>query len=95
MRIGINYDTGIFPGGRESRAIFNPEQVASDMNVIARDLHCSAVRITGGDPERLTVAANYAAGLGLEVWFSPHPCELDPNAMLAFFEQCAARADAV
>ena len=83
MRIGINYDTGVFPGSRQSRPVFNPEQVAFDMNVIARDLRCAAVRVTGGDLERLTVAANYAADAGLEVWFSPFPCELDADEMLA------------
>ena len=48
MRIGINYDTGVFPGNRKSRPVFRPEQVAFDMKVIARDLQCAAVRITGG-----------------------------------------------
>jgi hypothetical protein len=63
------------------------------MNVIARDLHCSAVRITGGLPERLTVAADFAAAAGLEVWFSPFPCELVADEMLAVFEDCATRAE--
>jgi hypothetical protein len=93
MKIGIHYDTGFFPGGRSSRPVFHPEQVKFDMSTIARDLHCAAVRITGGDPERLTVAAEAAAAVGLEVWFSPMPCELDTGEMLAVFEDCAARAE--
>jgi hypothetical protein len=93
MRIGINYDTGIFPGGRESRPVFRQEQIAFDMAVIARDLRCTAVRITGGDLERLTLAADCAADAGLEVWFSPFPCEMDPSEMLTFFEESAARAE--
>lgn len=95
MRIGINYDTGIFPGNRKSRPVFSAEQVEFDMNVIARDLHCAAVRITGGSPERLAVAADFAATAGLEVWFSPFPCELDEQEMLAVFEDCAGRAEAL
>ena len=95
MRIGINYDTGVFPGNRKSRTAFNQEQVAFDMDVIARDLHCAAVRITGGDLERLTVTAGHAVAAGLEVWFSPYPCELDANEMLAFFEKSAERAEAL
>jgi hypothetical protein len=95
MRIGIHYDTGFFPGGRSSRPVFNPEQVAFDTSTIAHDLHCTAVRITGGDPERLTVAAGLAAAVGLDVWFSPMPSELDASEMLAVFDDCARRAEAV
>jgi hypothetical protein len=32
---------------------------------------------------------------GLEVWFSPIPCELDTNQMPAFFDECADRAAAL
>lgn len=95
MRIGIHYDTGFFPGGRSSRPLLHEEQVKFDMSTIARDLRCAAVRITGGDPERLTVAAEAAAAAGLEVWLSPMPCELDAGEMLAVFEDCAGRAEAL
>jgi hypothetical protein len=95
VRIGIHYDTGFFPGGRSSRTVFNPDQVAFDMRAIAHDLNCAAVRITGGDPERVTVAADLAAAVGLDAWFSPMPCELDASEMLAVFEECAGRAEAV
>jgi hypothetical protein len=95
MRVGIHYDTGFFPGDRNSRTVFDPRQVAFDMDTIARELHCGVIRISGGDPERLTIAADLAAAAGLEVWFSPMPCELDPNEMLAVFDDCAGRADAV
>lgn len=95
MRIGINYDTGVFPGNRQSRPVFRPEQVAFDMAVIAHELHCAAVRVTGGDLERLMLAANCAAEAGLDVWFSPFPCEMDAGEMLAFFEESAERAQAL
>jgi hypothetical protein len=47
----------------------------------------------GGDPERLELAATYAAELGLEVWFSPYPLELTPDEALSLFADCAERAE--
>lgn len=54
---GINYDTGFLPGGQLSRKAFTDEAVRADMAVIARELHCDAVRVSGRDPQRLSVAA--------------------------------------
>ncbi|MEV5746584.1 hypothetical protein AB0L00_02100 [Actinoallomurus sp. NPDC052308] len=90
---GINYDTGFLPGGRNSREVFDPDVVRREMRIIADDLHCTAVRISGGDPERLTVAAEHAAAAGLEVWFAPFPCELTTEQMLPLFTDCAERAE--
>ncbi|MBC6462537.1 hypothetical protein [Actinomadura sp. HBU206391] len=91
---GINYDTGFLPG-LSSRTTFVPETVQRDMAVIAGELHCDAVRVSGGDPARLSVAAEYAAAAGLEVWFAPFPVDLPPEEMLPFFADCAQRAEAV
>ncbi len=91
-RKGITYDTGFFPAGRTSRPIFEPAQVRHDLRAIARELRCDAVRVTGGDLDRLTVAAEYAAAEGLEVWYSPQPCELDSGQMRSLFEEAAGRA---
>ena len=65
------------------------------MRVIARDLRCDVVRVAGGDIERLKLAAGHAADAGLEVWFSPFPCELDAGEMVAFFAESADRAEAL
>ncbi|MGV9341401.1 hypothetical protein [Streptomyces sp. NPDC003688] len=65
------------------------------MRVIAHDLGCNTVRITGGDPERLSTAAGHAAAAGLEVWFSPFPCEMTNEQMLPYFVDCADRAEAL
>ncbi len=92
---GINYDTGFTPGGRSSRPGFDHDVVRAELRVIARDLKCGAVRITGGDPERLDFAARCAAEEGLEVWFSPFLCELSAEEMLPIFEDCARRAEAL
>ncbi|GLW66061.1 hypothetical protein Arub01_43050 [Actinomadura rubrobrunea] len=92
---GINYDTGTFPGSQLTRKTFDPEHVRSEMAVIAGDLHCDAVRISGRDAERLSVAARHAADAGLEVWFSPFPIDVPPEDVLPFFADCARRAEAV
>lgn len=70
---GINYDTGFLPGGQLSRETFDPETVRAEMRVIADELHCTAVRITGGHPERLSVAARHAAEAGLRCGSRPSP----------------------
>jgi hypothetical protein len=90
---GINYDTGFYPGGHNSRPFFDPDQVEREMRVIAWDLHCNAVRISGGDPVRLSVAGRLAAAAGLEVWFAPFPCELSPDENLELLAECADLAE--
>ncbi|MEU8787332.1 hypothetical protein [Streptomyces sp. NPDC048637] len=92
---GINYDTGFLPGDELSRKTFTAEAVRGDIAAIAGELHCDAVRISGGDPERLSIAAQYAADAGLEVWFAPFPVDLTPEELLPFFADCAERAEAV
>ncbi|WP_030509233.1 hypothetical protein [Microbispora rosea] len=92
---GINYDTGFLPGGRISRETFDPETVRAEMRIIAEELNCTAVRITGGHPERLSVAARHAADAGLEVWFAPFPCEMTTRELAPFFLECAERAEEV
>ncbi|WP_353946853.1 hypothetical protein ABII15_38005 [Streptomyces sp. HUAS MG91] len=92
---GINYDTGTFPGQRFTRTTFDPEQVRRDMAVIAGELHCDVVRVSGRDPERLRVAAEHAAAAGLEVWLSPFPVDLHPEQLLPLFAECAQHAEAL
>ncbi|QIS13367.1 hypothetical protein [Nocardia arthritidis] len=92
---GITYDTGFTPGGRNSRPVFDADAVRREIRIIAEDLHCDAVRITGGDPERLAIAAGHAVDAGLEVWFSPFPCELSAAELVPYFADCADRAQEV
>jgi hypothetical protein len=89
---GINYDTGFMPGNL-SRPDFDPAVVEAEMRVIARELGCTAVRITSGDPERIDLAARAAAAEGLEVWFSPFPVEVPKPGLLSLFRDCAERAE--
>ena len=93
-RKGINYDTGITPfGNRMSRESFEPGQVRREMEIIARDLHCTAVRISGLDPYRIALAAEYALGEGLEVWFAPFPCNLTADELVLSFVESAQVAE--
>ncbi|HKQ02184.1 MAG TPA: hypothetical protein VJ735_17815 [Actinomycetes bacterium] len=90
---GISYDTGFVVKGRTSREPFDPEVVRRELRIIRDDLHCNAVRVMGGDPERLELAATYAADLGQEVWFSPYPLDLTTDELLTLFADCAERAE--
>ncbi|MFB6818076.1 hypothetical protein ACFCV8_26395 [Streptomyces sp. NPDC056347] len=90
---GISYDTGFVKNGITSRKHFDAETVERELRVIRDDLHCNAVRVMGGDPDRIELAASLAAALGLEVWFSPYPLELAADEMLALFADCAGRAE--
>ncbi|SDJ14764.1 hypothetical protein [Nonomuraea jiangxiensis] len=93
MKKGINYDTGFLPGDDNTRKVFDPDVVAREMRVIADDLHCDVVRVSGTDPGRLSVAAERAAAAGLEVWFAPFPVDLTQDEMLGLFTDAAGRAE--
>jgi hypothetical protein len=92
---GMTYDTGFIRNGRISRERFDPGVVRRELAIIRDDLHCNAVQLIGGDPERLELAAGCAAELGLEVWFSPYPLELSPGEILSLFSDCAERAERI
>lgn len=92
---GIAYDTGFVRDGEISRENFDLDLVKRELAVIRDDLHCNAVHVVGGDPERLELAAHCAAELGLEVWFSPYPLDLTITQMLSLFADCAQRAERV
>src|SRR5215831_8899655 len=90
---GITFDTGFVSAGTTTREPFDPAVVRREMHVIHDDLHCTAVRITGGDPDRLEIAAAYAAEAGLEVWFCPFTNGLTQDALLELLAGCAERAE--
>ena len=88
---GMGYDTGFTVGGATGRP-FDRTRVGRELRIIRDDLHCNAVRLIGNDLDRLEVSAEEAAALGLEVWFSPYPMELDPQEILELLADGAARA---
>ncbi|OZM83794.1 hypothetical protein [Pseudonocardia sp. MH-G8] len=92
---GITYDTGFVRNGVLSRQHFDHDVVLRELEIIRDDLHCTAVQITGGDADRLEVAARIAADLGLEVWFSPYPLELTTDEILDLLVDCAQRAERI
>src|SRR3954469_9331351 len=93
-RKGINYDIGFTSvGGQQSRRSFEPAQVRREIEIIARDLHCNALRISGGDPCRIALAAEYALDEGLEVWFSPFPTNMTAQELVPYFVEAAALAE--
>jgi hypothetical protein len=90
---GINYDTGFISAGNTTREPFDLHVVKREMQIIHDDLHCNAVRITGGHPERLESAAAHAAEAGLEVWFCPFTNNLTSKELLDLLADCANRAE--
>lgn len=90
---GIAYDTGFVRNGEITRQNFDLETVSRELAIIRDDLHCNAVQVIGGDPDRLELAARRAAELGLEVWFSPYPLDSTTSDILDLFTDCAQRAE--
>jgi hypothetical protein len=69
---GVTYDVGMpVIKGKLTRESLTLDIVKREMQIIANELHCTSVRITGQDLERLKIAANVAAEQRLDVWFSP------------------------
>lgn len=92
-RHGINYDTGLLIDGRCTRPSIDGDVVRRELQIIAGDLHADAVRVSGDDPERVQVAGGHARDAGLELWFSPFPYDLDPDALVDYLVGCARRAE--
>src|SRR6476646_1182682 len=90
---GINYDTGFINERTTTHEPFDSAHVRIEMRVIRDELYCTAVRITGGDPDRLEIAASHAVDAGLDVWFCPFTNGLTQDELLAVLAGCAARAE--
>ncbi|WP_219516450.1 hypothetical protein [Nonomuraea ceibae] len=95
MKKGINYDTGFLPEPGRSRVRFDRDTARREMRVIAEELHCTVVRVSGADPARLTVAAEEAAAAGLAVYYAPFPVDLHPGETLELYAESARRAEAL
>ena len=70
--MGVTYDVGmpVIKGGM-TRESLSSDAVDREMQTIANELNCNAVRITGQDLGRLRMAADIATRHGLDVWLSP------------------------
>lgn len=90
---GINYDTGLTADGDRTRKHFDEAVVRRELQIIATDLHATAVRVSGDDPRRLARAGQHALAAGLELWFSSIPIDLEPDALPGYFARCASEAE--
>jgi len=90
---GITYDTGFLSAGTTTREPFDPEVVRREMRVIRDDLHGNAVRVTGGDADRLKIAATHAADAGLEIWLCPFSNGITQAELLDLLADCAEHAE--
>jgi hypothetical protein len=74
---GIHYDVGTTTlDGGTTRSSLSEETMEREIDDIGTGLHANAVRVTGGDVERIRIAARIAVRTGLEPWLTP----LLPNA---------------
>jgi hypothetical protein len=90
---GITYDTGFLSAGTSTHEPFDPEVVRREMRIIRDDLHCNAVRVTGGYVDRLKIAATHAADAGLEVWLCPFTNGVTQGELLDLLADCADHAE--
>ena len=90
---GITYDTGLTADGYCTRKRFDDAIVERELQIIADDLHATAVRVTGENPQRIARAAQHALAAGLELWFSPVPINLEPGTLPEYFGRHASQAE--
>ncbi|WP_141585097.1 hypothetical protein [Actinomadura sp. WMMA1423] len=90
---GITYDTGFVNAGIATLRVLDPDAVRHDLAVIRDRLHCTAVRPTGGDQDRLELVSRLAVEAGLAVWYSPFTCDLTADESLDFLIDGAGRAE--
>lgn len=96
MRIkGIVYDTGFINAGITTKEKFDINIIKREMHIIKNDLHCNAVRITGGNANRLETVTALAASEGLEAWYCPFTCGLTINELASFLIDAAERAERI
>jgi hypothetical protein len=89
---GIHYDVGTTTlEGGTTRPLLPVDTIERELDDIAIGLHANAVRVTGGDVERIATAARLAAGKGLEAWLTPMLPNADAATTLRAVE-AAARA---
>lgn len=91
---GIVYDVGtLFANNRSTRESFDPVVMRREIDILKNELHCNAVRVCGGDLERLRATAEYALAQGLTVWLSPLLMEATASETLTALAECSAIAE--
>jgi hypothetical protein len=92
-RKGVCYDVGRVLDGRNWRPVFDRREVRRELEIIAGDLHCNAVKIHARDVSRLTWTAGQALELGLEAWLGPDLWDEDADATLGYITDAARAAE--
>lgn len=90
---GVLYDVGRELGGWNWRPDYSPELVRRELEIIKGGLHCTAVKICSRDIGRLSLAAQYALELGLDVWFCPELWNKPPGTTLRHITRAASAAE--
>jgi hypothetical protein len=75
------------------RPHFDAKTVRREIEIIKNDLNCNAIRISGLDIKRLTVATDIALKQGLAVWFSPTMWNKKQDQTLEYIERAAESAE--
>lgn len=91
---GVVYDVGLnFTGDGLSVPTFSSELVEYDIKIIARILHCNAIRIEGEVIERLVAASRIAHKEGLSVLFNPWKMNANAAELKPYYIEAARAAE--
>jgi hypothetical protein len=93
--VGVNYDVGtpLATTRGTTRAEPGDAELERDLALVAGELGCTGVRISGADPGRLERAAAVALRHGLAVWLSPALHDLEADAALDVIAEVARAAE--
>lgn len=80
--LGVCYDAGVVKD-IPWRPNLDAHTARREMEIIRRDLHCTAVRVVARDIDRLQLATEAALEAGLDVWFSPTVWDQGPDETVA------------
>ncbi|UIB00368.1 hypothetical protein KUD97_01455 [Desulfovibrio desulfuricans] len=92
---GVVYDVGLrfTVGNPYSVENFDMDLVTYDIDTIATELQCNAIRVEGEEIERLVAAARIAHLAGLIIFFNPWKMNVPITELPVYFAQAARAAE--
>lgn len=92
---GVVYDVGLrfTVGNPYSVENFDMDLVTYDIDTIATELQCNAIRVEGEEIERLVAAARIAHLAGLIIFFNPWKMNIPITELPVYFAQAARAAE--
>ena len=90
--LGVCYDAGVVKD-IPWRPSLDARTARREMEIIRRDLHCTAVRVVARDIGRLELATEAALEAGLDVWVSPTVWDQGPDETIADTVRAARAAE--